>query len=194
MVSLTAIVLAAGASKRFGPENKLHAPIGETTVLNRLLSTIAASDFDEVIVVSRSADLQAQRLIQQFGFTLVINHQASNGIGSSVAAGVQAVQRPTPVAVFLGDLPFIKTETIAALRTAFENSNSKQIVRPVYNNQVGHPVFFPASSLDGLRRLKKDIGAKNVLRRQSARLTRLEVNDSGVCDDIDHARDLGTRA
>ena len=48
---ITAIVLAAGESRRMGHVNKLLLPLGEATLIERVVGAVCQSEADEVIVV-----------------------------------------------------------------------------------------------------------------------------------------------
>lgn len=75
---------------------------------------------------------------------LVINDQAVQGIGCSVARGVEALDESqiARVAIFLGDLPFLKVDAVSKVIDAFVTNGSNEIVRPSCSGQPGHPVDF----------------------------------------------------
>ena len=88
MALITAILLAAGASRRFGGDKLAQAlPSGDTVAVQACRYLLAASD--EVVAVLRphSGALAAQ--LQSIGTRVVICPTADQGMGTSLAFGVQ---------------------------------------------------------------------------------------------------------
>lgn len=178
-MNLAAIILAAGASHRFGTEDKLQAQLGGLTVLD---AAIAATDgLDQRIVVAR-APISAPQ-----GVRVVINPDADAGMGGSLAIGVAALTPCDGVFVVLGDMPLIPQAVYQQLAAHLTGYN---IVVPTHDGRDGHPVLFAATCFDDLRALKGDTGARHLITGGRYRVVRLEVDTEAIVQDIDTKDDL----
>lgn len=187
---LAAVILAAGASKRFGKSNKLHAKLESgNSVVERVFQLVSEFSFRHRVVVTSPHDTEISLLVKRYSLRNVINDNSHLGIGSSISCGVDSLiesNKPfSGIAIFLGDLPFTKPETISKLVTAFSVGNCSRITRPIYNGQAGHPVFFPRDFASELSRLGGDQGASALFSQYSNELNLVETSDSGVARDID---------
>ena len=176
---LAAIILAAGASHRFGTEDKLQARLSDHTVLH---AAIAATDgLDQRIVVSRSP------VPVSGGVRVAINPDADAGMGGSLAIGVAALKPCDGVFVVLGDMPLIPQ---AIYRQLAEHLPSHDIVVPTHQGRDGHPVLFSATCFDDLRHLSGDKGARQLITGGRYLVARLEVGTDAIMQDIDTKDDL----
>ena len=80
-----AILLAAGASRRFGGRDKLKARIGKHSLLDLVLAHARAAGPCRIIVVSAGR-------IRLAGVTHVHAHHARKGLSASLAAGLAALR------------------------------------------------------------------------------------------------------
>lgn len=199
---MAAIVLAAGASKRFASENKLLADIDGRSVIESVFTNVAQCGFDEVFVVIAPAQSKLATLVETAGFTAVDNPHPELGMGSSIACGIRRIldQKPenfSGVAVFLGDMPSIGSDISHQLTEEFDRANGKNIVRPISSSNQestpGHPVLFPAEFLPMLASLTGDSGAKGLIDANLHRLIKVNVPDASVTRDIDYPSDLSGR-
>ncbi|MGI9519796.1 MAG: nucleotidyltransferase family protein [Pirellulaceae bacterium] len=190
--TLGSVILAAGFSKRFGPANKLLATAGGRPIIESVLDTIVACPFDHVVVVVQSTDDGVGVLAKRFPVTIAVNPQPSAGMGSSLACAACELQDKglDGVAIFPGDVPFIKPATIARLCSEFVDSGCNTIIRPFVGEQPGHPVLFPGDLIDELCQLTGDVGGRVVIDRYSERVQRVQVEDRGVVLDVDEPTDL----
>ncbi|MGB5512584.1 MAG: NTP transferase domain-containing protein, partial [Woeseiaceae bacterium] len=83
MTNIAAVVLAAGASQRFGTDNKLLAMLDGKPMLTHVLDRVAALSLSRKIVVVRRDDGDVASLIDTAIFDIVENSNAADGMGSS---------------------------------------------------------------------------------------------------------------
>ncbi len=181
------ILLAAGKSQRFGSNKLLHPVINNIPMLFSSAQTLASVLPDSLVVISPALVAHTSQL-DAFGLNVVVNYEAEQGIGSSIACGVNASNNASGWLVALADMPYIKTQTISLL--ADEMQHGADIVAPVYEGQRGHPVGFSHRYYDELSALSEDIGARDIINTHQDSLTLLPVQDAGVVKDIDHRHDL----
>ena len=183
---IVALLLAAGSARRFGSQKLLATlPDGQ-----RVLEATARNLLDagvKVIAVTRR-DPALIDLLTARGCEVVINEQADEGMGSSIAAGVRASDYASGWLIALGDMPGIQPHTIAGVCEAL--ALGAGIVIPCNNGQRGHPVGFSMQFSVELRELHGDSGARSLVLAHPDRVTLLAVEDAGILVDIDTPADL----
>ena len=92
------------------------------------------------------------------------------------------------VAILLADLPFVRAETYEKLLFASARAPDR-IVFPRHRGEQGHPVLFPRRLVPELQALRGDRGARNILEAHRSETLAVDVDDPGVCLDIDTPRD-----
>jgi molybdenum cofactor cytidylyltransferase len=120
---------------------------------------------------------------------VVVNPDPDRGLASSLKAGLRELPANTDVVlVALADKPLVKPETIDQLLAVFDEGGA-EIVYPVYRGEQGHPVLFASSLVNELTTVAGDRGAKAVVDAHRDRARPVEVDDPGVCFDIDTPED-----
>jgi len=193
-----AIVLAAGAARRFGG-GKLLAPFGPGVLLDGALAAAFAAPVRAVIVVTGEGAAEVEAAVRAFaersGQTgrLRIIHAADHaeGMGASLRAGA-AVLGPDAVGVFvfLGDMPKIPHGVLAPLAEAVRAG--APAAAAVFQGRRGHPALIGRELIPALQELKGDEGARGVLRGLGERLALVEAPDQGVLFDVDTPSDLAS--
>ena len=187
MSPIAGILLAAGASSRFGSAKLLARladgrPIGLASLQN-LRGALA-----DVRVVVRRGDLALRTLFEAERAAVVECDDAHLGMSRSLVAGVHACGDAAGWVIALGDMPFVSPVTIRAVADALRAG--AQIALPVYHRRRGHPVGFGAGLKDKLLQVSGDEGARAVVRRNAGRLRLVDCDDPGILRDIDTPRDL----
>lgn len=143
------------------------------------------------VIPLERADLR--RTLEAVGCEILETGRTARGMGSSLAAGVEASARAAGWVVALGDMPVIRAETIAAVRRALEGG--ARIAAPFdAGGRRGHPVGFSAELLGELVALDGDAGARAILQRHADAIVRIESEDPGIFIDIDTPQDLADLA
>ncbi len=187
---IAGVLLAAGASSRFGGDKRLHRLADGMGMALAALHPLR-NVLDEVIAVVRPGDGVLATQLDSAGARVVVAHDWRNGMGSSLAFGVGALDaRVTACLIALADMPFVRTATVS--RTAAPLLQGASLVAPVYRGSRGHPVGFAAEWFSILRRLRGEHGARDLLAVHRDRLTLVEVDDPGILLDIDYPEDLST--
>ena len=175
-----AVILAAGGSTRFGSDKRHYLLAGKRTVLETTL-TAYQHVFDEIYLVLKPDDKRWARYPATV--KTVYAPDSALGMGHSLAAGIRAARHLGFLFVALADMPHVLPATLRRLVDAM--TGTRCIVQPVYLGTPGHPVGFGSAYFDELERLSGDIGARQVPAAHPDQITRLEVSDAGVVDDID---------
>ena len=184
----TAIVLAAGLSRRMGRPKLLLDLRGKPVIRHTVERLVAAADMDEILVVVGPEHAALERALGGLGVRLVVNPAPEAGQGSSLSAGVQALSaRTTAALIALGDQPDIAVDVIGKLRAALETPG-KSIAAPRYLDGLGNPVIFSAAVFPELAALPGGRGARSVVERDPGRLAVVEVA-SAMPSDLDTPED-----
>ncbi|MEW6241034.1 MAG: nucleotidyltransferase family protein [Chloroflexota bacterium] len=93
---ITAILLAAGESKRMG-QPKMLLPWGDSTVLGHILAVLKAAEVEDILVVTGGAREQVEAICKQASVRAVFNADYASGeMLSSIQAGVRDLTLPPP--------------------------------------------------------------------------------------------------
>lgn len=182
---VTAVVLAAGESRRMGRQ-KLLLPWGETTVLGQVLTNVLASDIHDVLLVSGHEAAAVEAVAGAHGVATVWNEAFS--AGEMLSSLQTAVRRLPPeieaVLVVLGDQPLVGTAVINQLLHAYWGL-AGAIIAPVYQGQRGNPVLIDRRHFAELLELPLGAVPRDLLRRHPDAVHLLEVAEEGVLLDLD---------
>ena len=141
-----------------------------------------------VVVVLRPGSEELAAALKGEGCEVVTCENASQGMGASLACGARATPKAEAWLVALGDMPFVRPTSIAAVRSALEGGAA--LAAPFFRARRGHPVGIGARFRQDLLALRGDEGAKALLANHSAELLKIPVGDPGVIRDIDRPEDL----
>jgi molybdenum cofactor cytidylyltransferase len=185
---ISAIILAAGESKRMGQPKQL-LPFRGSTILGQIMENLLPSQAAEIIVVLGS---QAEKMIPQISrepVKIVVNPDFEQGMSSSIKCGLSRISAAADgVMIVLGDQPLIEKETIDLLIEKHRQSE-RGIILPVYKGLRGHPVIFTMKYKDELMRLTGDIGGKQIVERHPSDVLEVEVDCESVVISIDAESD-----
>lgn len=181
----TAVILAAGYSKRFGGDKRKHEIEG-TSILRKTIEAYLPV-FPTPIVVVR-ADDDFDDAIPPSCKLLRID-DAHLGMSRSLEAGVKEAHDTPWLFVGLCDMPFVKSATLSLMKWVMDQG-SYGIVRPRFEKKPGNPVAFSSAFYDVLQNLEGDSGARDFLQKNGDKVHHLDVEDEGVCVDIDTQEDV----
>lgn len=184
-MSIIGILLAAGSAHRFGAQ-KLLVEVAHGIPVAAAAGAHLVAALPRSIGVVRPADPELPPLLTSAGMEIVENGRSDYGMGTSIAAGVAATPDADGWVIALGDMPWIRPETIRAVADALAQGSS--ISAPCINGVRGHPVGFSAEWRDELLALNDDSGARNLI--TPVDLDLISTDDPGVRRDIDHPADL----
>ena len=187
-MSVAAILLAAGSATRFGSDKLLHPLPHDVPIAVQAARHLSAVFEGNVFVVIRPEAKALSDLFRREGCKVVVCETAAEGMGASLACAVRAAGPADGYLVALGDMPFIRTSTIAAVREAL--SGGALLAAPYFRGRRGHPVGIAGAFRAELEAMKGDEGARRLLEGHSDKLIKIPVGDPGVIRDIDTPGDL----
>ena len=184
--SVSAVVLAAGESKRF-KASKLLERIPGGTIIEHTLSGLASGSLDQIVVVASSdvAGFLSDACLESVA--VVTNESPAKGISLSIRLGLNALRPVDGVLMVLADMPFVDQKVITRIVDEFDG---QCIVVPVHDSRRGNPVLFPWSLTPELLSLEGDKGGKSVIERHQDMVRFAEAGSDSVLIDIDTRDDL----
>jgi len=187
-LSVAAILLAAGSATRFGSDKLLHPLPHDVPIALQAARHLRAVFEENVLVVIRPESEALSDLFRREGCKVVVCGNAAEGMGASLACAVRAAGATDGYLVALGDMPFIRASTIAAVRDAL--AGGALLAAPYFHGRRGHPVGIAAAFRIELEAMKGDEGARRILEAHPDKMLKIPVGDPGVIRDIDTPGDL----
>jgi molybdenum cofactor cytidylyltransferase len=187
MDRIVGILLAAGASKRFGGDKLMQClPDGELVAVRACRNLLAGTD--EVLAVVRPGSEPLAGLLQAAGARVLICAEAEHGMGASLAFGVRSQPHALGWLIALADMPWVEPSTIRQVADALRSGAA--IAAPSWQGQRGHPVGFAHALGSELATLTGDVGAKALIQAHLGQMHIIDCDDSGIVRDIDTPKDL----
>ncbi len=185
---VAAIVLAAGASRRFGTPKQL-VPWQGQPLLRHVLWQVLAAQVDEVVVTLGAYADQVAPVVHGLPVTLVIHRDWAQGMSTSVRTGLRALRTEPDAALFvLADQPGLTPAWIHRILRVYETIHAG-IVAPRAGERPGNPVLFDRVFFPELMKITGDQGGRVVMRAHPQAIHWLEA-DPSLLWDIDFPEDL----
>ena len=147
------LLLAAGASRRFGSANKLLAPFRGRPLATHAAAALAGAGPDHLIAVTAAPAVAA--LLPEFDIVALPGPEDQS---ASLRAGVRRAMKlgADAVVIHLADMPLIEAATIAEVarraRAAVTDGSRRM-----------PPAAFPAEDFEALLAVQGDSGARGLL-------------------------------
>ena len=176
---ISAILLAAGQSKRMNGENKLIKEIQGIPIIKLSVKNILASSIDELIVVLGHQKEIVEKLIDKNEkIKFVFNKDFESGMASSIKTGLNNLSEKTEAFfICLGDMPMLSPDIYNKL---IKSKDNKKIIAPTYKGQQGNPVLFDKSIKEKILNIRGDVGAKKILESNKDKILNLEINNHNI--------------
>ncbi len=190
MQGITAILLAAGQSRRFGTANKLLAEIDGEAMVRRVARALCASRVRRVVVILGHQAERVAAALSGLELTTVFNPAFGEGRLTSVRCGVGAVaDDATGFMMCLADQPLLDSADYDALIEAFGESPDR-IVMPCLSGKRGNPVVFPVALRDAILAAGSNVGCRDYMDAHPELVRRLDVANPAYRQDFDTTGDF----
>jgi len=195
---LAAILLAAGASRRFGDDNKLLTEIDGKAlaqiVAHEVRSALEGAPLIGVVADGERGATVDGALAPEVD-TIVRNKAADEGIASSIRVGLAVIDQRAPnvdgLLIVQADMPNLTSAFVQHLCAVFRGSNGDEIIVPTTSDGAYRsPIIWPKSLFAELSRLSGDTGGRSILRKNAHRVRPVRAEDETVFLDIDTVDDL----
>jgi molybdenum cofactor cytidylyltransferase len=185
--AITGLLLAAGSATRFGSDKLRHRlPHGVAIAVQA--ARHLKSEIATVVAVVRPHEEELFKNLEAEGCAVFVCENAAEGMGASLACAARAAGERAGYLVALGDMPFVRRSSIAAVRDTL--AAGAPLVAPYFRTRRGHPVGIAGKFFGDLVSLRGDEGAKRLLAANEKLLVKIPLGDPGVIRDIDTPGDL----
>ncbi len=180
------IVLAAGQSRRMGPQNKLLMEIEGVPLVRRTVAALRAARVERVVVVTGHMENEVRGVLAGLDVTFVHNPDYADGLSTSLKAGLSAISTDMDAALIgLGDMPAVTTNHFNKLIASFDPEAGRSIGVPVHNGKRGNPVLWARRFFEDMQNVSGDTGAKALIGANESLVYEIEFGDTGVLTDLD---------
>jgi molybdenum cofactor cytidylyltransferase len=183
---ITAVVLAAGQSRRMGTANKLLEEIDGVAMVARAVAAAQASQAAGVVVVTGHEAARVRTLLEDRGVAFADSPHYAEGLSASLKAGIAAVPADADGAiVLLGDMPGVSAAHIDRLIAAFNPVEGRSICVPTHRGKRGNPVLWGNEFFDDIAALSGDVGAKHLIGAHADAVCEVALDDEAIFVDLD---------
>ena len=188
---VTAILLAAGSSRRMGDSNKLLLPWKGKPLVAITAEHILDAGIPELIIVTGYQAPEISAAVSHLNARIAYNPRHEKGMTSSIQTGVNAATGHGYL-ICLADMAILTPEEYILLISAFEpeyNRNIHCILLPEYQGQKGNPVLFSATWRESILQHPEEDGCRSLLRNNPQHLCRIPMPTDHILQDIDSPTD-----
>lgn len=143
MFDRSAIVLAAGLSRRMGATNKLLLPIGDMPMIRHVVRAYGVVCDGPITVVTGYARSEIKKALYGLAPKLLYNPDFGQGRKTSVLAGLSAAAPAQDTFIGLGDQPLLSAEALSALLNVHHAGPPGRITVPMRGRDRGNPLIVP---------------------------------------------------
>lgn len=180
---------------------KLLLPIGQTTVIGRVITALQSSGIHSTAVIVRSSDIALGNVLRSFGLEPVVPAVDPPDMRASIEHGlrwIEQTQQPTQDDAWLllpADHPILDAALIQCVCDTWRSTNADVLI-PTHQGRRGHPLIARWSTVTAVRALPQDVGVNRWLRDPSTNVSEWSVDDPRILCDLDvpadYARLLAT--
>ena len=167
--SCALVLLAAGASTRMGRPKQL-LPVGDRPLLCQVAGAALAAPVSPVIVVLGAHAAEIAPSLGGLGVHLVVNDGWSEGMGSSIRAGMETLLSLAPaidgVVIVLADQADFSASHVARLLDV-RRQTGRSMIASQFRGALMPPALFAAEHFPCLCALQGDAGARSLLQARA---------------------------
>ena len=188
---ITAILLAAGQSKRLKGENKLTKLFKGKPLINHILFSLIKSKVNNIVIVLGFEHLRVKtKLLKSKKINFVINKNYKKGMSSSIKTGLKKLPKNSQgFLIVLGDMPNITKTTINKICSSITRSD-KEIILPKFKNRIGNPIGFKHTMIKNICKIKGDRGAKKLIKKNNKKIKFLNINSKSILINLNTKRNF----
>lgn len=183
---IAAVLLAAGQSRRMGPENKLLIEIHGKPMIQHAAAAVREAGIGSLIVVTGHEAERVEQALSEYDATYIKNPDFADGLSSSLARGLTVVPKNAgAVLVCLGDMPRVTATHIQKLIAAWNPDVGREICVPTFKGKRGNPVLWSRRFIPEMKALAGDVGARHLIGEHADVVFEVEMDDDGIFLDVD---------
>lgn len=187
------IILAAGASTRFGRPKQLVRLKGRC-LIEWVLDAALISKLSRIILVLGYAHQKVQRALGEkllhSKLQVEVNPHHKKGQSCSLQLGLSRVRDAFPAVMFLlADQPLVDAATLNTLLDNFWSAD-KDICIPTFAGKKGNPCIFKNKFYQQIMNISGDIGARRIIKANPESVLEVDIKNPHFFLDVDTPEDL----
>jgi molybdenum cofactor cytidylyltransferase len=183
---VTALLLAAGQSRRMGTKNKLLQDWNGKPLVKWVADSLGHSYVNQTIVVTGHEADQVRDCLSELDLEFVHNPDFEDGLSTSLIKGLMAVPADSDaVLICLGDMPSITNKQLNTLINAYDPDNAAAICIPTFEGKRGNPVLWNRDFIPEMMAIKGDSGARHLLGIYAGDVYEVPMSNTAILSDID---------
>lgn len=180
---LSAIILAAGNSSRFGSNKLLHT-VNNIPMYQHTVNLIEHLNPAQKIIVTKYPNLYKRipadfHIVENYATDLGQSHSMQMGIKKSLQLDLQI----TGFLFIVSDQPYLTIDSLQKLYRTWQQHQG--ICALAYKHKRGNPIIFARKYIDELLEIKGDIGGRYIIKNHLDELTLVQANSAKELVDID---------
>lgn len=181
------LILAAGASSRMAPRDKLLELVGDEPLIRRLTRLACETACPTFVALSP----HRAKALEGLAYTPIFIENPDQGMAASLRAGLGLARKSHPPALMIlpADMPDFTLAALNAMLSAWAETPDKILRGQAANGQPGHPTIFPADLFDELAQMQGDQGGRAVLQAHPDRLRLFPLPGEMAITDLDTPED-----
>lgn len=188
MTKVTAVILAAGLSRRMGHENKLLLPVnGKPMIAQTLRAYVEVCD-DVIVVTGFEAD-RVQSAIAHLNVRVIANPDFAEGQATSVALGLRESLGSETIIVGLGDQPSLKSRNLEALISTHVDAGGQKVTVPYDGVARGNPIVIPGCLVGKMLEDQQNPGCGKFTRERPDLVNLTPLSAEAYFNDVDTPED-----
>ena len=186
-LTLDTIILSAGNASRFGSAKQLATFQGKS-FLEITIKKAQQLNCRNIFVVLGAYHQEITSKIQSKDIIIVHNESWKQGMGSSIQAGMKAINaledKPNGLLILLIDQPglLVNNNHLDTMVSHWRNDPNQSIATD-YNNQLGAPCIINSKWFDALQTIPSNKGAKSLLNSEIENI--VGISSKEAFNDID---------
>jgi molybdenum cofactor cytidylyltransferase len=185
---VTAIILAAGQSRRMG-QPKMSLPWGGTTVLGKVIETLKAAGMEDLLVVTGGDREQVEAIVRGSAQVVFNAEYPSSEMLRSIQCGLGAIKPEAQAALIcLGDQPLVQVGSVQVILQEYEKTGPSLIV-PSYQMKRGHPWLVARELWNEILEMKSPESPREFLNRHTKEIKYINVDTPSILADLDTPED-----
>lgn len=189
-MNVSAVVLAAGFSRRMGETNKLTLDVQGEPMLRHTVQILLSSQLRHIqVIVGHDAE-QVLPLIEGLDVQVIPNPYFIEGQMTSVHLGLQSIPASAEaVMICLADQVLLTPQDINYLIDQFSESERDRILIPTFEGQRGNPIILPRLHVEGIVSNERNLGCRRLVEKYPELTLPCPMSNDHAVVDIDTPED-----